>query len=528
LKEKIKELKRKKDDTLENVFLSPKKNVADMRCDLCAVTYRDADHKESHCAGSEHLLNEQADRGTNKEALRKEEEELGLKFPTFPLACLICDKEFKKKREFLTHHRRHHSHMRPYSCTSCPAGDSFFRRCDLLQHLRTHLGMSSFKCQECGKGFQQESKLTSHLIHDHQYMDNRPRRYKCTECEKLFITKTEVEHHMNVHTSLSKFYCHHCQKGFSSHQSLMAHQRLHSGEYAFSCDMCKFKCNNRGNLTIHKRIHTGEKPFKCTVCSYVCSASSRLKRHMNQHLVEKPYRCPYCNYSAACINNLRSHIKKTKKHKGLLMYPCKFCSFASDAAETFVDHMKQEHGSIEEGATKMAGMIRCSSTSNTVTITDQQQQEQQEQQEQQQQQHHGEEENHGGDGVFSGENQLAVDGVTSHEPSDDDLGVFVAGESGDVIYEVKRGGEGDNQQPLLLGQDPTNTIDVSLFNAIIQFPNLQKIIIPQGDLPLTLIFDAAKEDGEGCRTYEDAGDASSRVQIVDDDDDDEVVTTDTV
>ena len=55
----------------------------------------------------------------------------------------------------------------------------------LCKNNRLHLmlcvvGMSSFKCQECGKGFQQESKLTSHLIHDHQYMDNRPRRYKCT------------------------------------------------------------------------------------------------------------------------------------------------------------------------------------------------------------------------------------------------------------------------------------------------------------------------------------------------------------
>jgi len=74
-------------------------------------------------------------KGTQAEELLKEER---LFNPLKSGHCPDCGEAFKKRRELLVHHRRAHSGLRPYRCVRCEL--SFFRTCDLIAHLRSHLG----------------------------------------------------------------------------------------------------------------------------------------------------------------------------------------------------------------------------------------------------------------------------------------------------------------------------------------------------------------------------------------------------
>lgn len=485
LEEKISAVKRDIADMLgqeDSKDSNSKKHIRS--CSYCHLMYMDEEHEKEHCASGDHLLNVMAEQGTKKELLAREERELGTII--LPKSCSICKKVFPRKREFLTHHRRLHSYIQPYQCVRCD--EKFYRRCDLLQHIRMHLDLRAFKCRECPKSFNQQLKLESHLIHQHNYPDNRLRRYKCTECEQLFISKSEVDAHMKVHTHFKNYVCDECGRRFTNRTSLNAHRNLHTGETPYSCDQCDYKAKTLNLLKRHQRRHTGERPYHCNICEYAASSSSGLKRHLNQHLAEKPFHCPYCTYKSSTIENIRKHIKKTKKHKGLFVYPCKLCSYASDDAAQYIRHMQNEHGSIGNNASIISGMLQQQLTSVTITkptnsnTTNNSRSFQHT--------------DNGGVVIMTSQEEMEV--YKQEEDGGDMVLCNVTSEPTSSSTEVD-----DTSATAATSSQPSHTIDLSLLNAIMSIPNLQKIIFPApqgGDgeqASLTLIVaDGNQHDGD--------------------------------
>ena len=54
--------------------------------------------------------------------------------------------------------------------------------------------------------------------------------------------------------------CSECNKTFASKQNLDVHFRTHTGEKPYACTVCGQKFNTKGNVTQHMKVHTGEKP----------------------------------------------------------------------------------------------------------------------------------------------------------------------------------------------------------------------------------------------------------------------------
>ncbi|PIO26713.1 hypothetical protein AB205_0031970, partial [Aquarana catesbeiana] len=79
-------------------------------------------------------------------------------------------------------HRKYRKRPKKFPCTEC--GKSFDQRTKLVAHERSHTGERPFSCSECGKDFAQKAHLVSH-----QKIHSGEKPYSCSECGKSFIEK---------------------------------------------------------------------------------------------------------------------------------------------------------------------------------------------------------------------------------------------------------------------------------------------------------------------------------------------------
>lgn len=75
--------------------------------------------------------------------------------------CDVCKKVFKKK-EFLMQHLKSHIGLRPFKCDEPTCNKSFSRKEHLLRHIVSHTGKKMFTCDVCKKLFSRKDNLNKH------------------------------------------------------------------------------------------------------------------------------------------------------------------------------------------------------------------------------------------------------------------------------------------------------------------------------------------------------------------------------
>ncbi|KAJ8283220.1 hypothetical protein COCON_G00020700 [Conger conger] len=202
-----------------------------------------------------------------------------------------------------------------YKCTQCEK--SFDTKLDLNQHLKTHKGKKPYKCTECGKFFSQ----VGHLI-SHQRIHTGERPYLCTECGKSFSQIPHLTRHQRIHTGEKPYECTQCGKCFFSKSDLNSHLRIHTGEKPYQCTQCGKCFAKMADLNIHQRVHTGEKPYECAQCGKRFSKMSDLNGHQRIHTGEKPYLCTQCGKCFRTNSALNQHLRI---HAREMPYKCSQC-----------------------------------------------------------------------------------------------------------------------------------------------------------------------------------------------------------
>jgi len=89
---------------------------------------------------------------------------------------------------------------------------------------------------------------------------NLDKKFRCPQCNKLFVRNYNLTRHVRIHNNSKEFECAECGKKFTEKHHLVAHVRSHTGERPFFCPKCHKLFTDRSNMLRHARSH-GEDVF---------------------------------------------------------------------------------------------------------------------------------------------------------------------------------------------------------------------------------------------------------------------------
>ena len=167
--------------------------------------------------------------------------------------------------------------------------------------------------------------------------------HMCKYCEKIFPFASTLKVHMRTHLGLTPYKCMLCTYSSADKSTLVRHMRTHSGERPYACTLCKFPFTTKANCERHIRkrhnkdtkvdIESCIRHFAfstsldgkfCspdTVCK-ICNRDFKFFRDLQNHLrvhertSTKPYVCQRCQMGFTSRGSCARHIVKSHPEVG--------------------------------------------------------------------------------------------------------------------------------------------------------------------------------------------------------------------
>jgi len=121
-------------------------------------------------------------------------------------------------------------------CTECDK--SFYSKTDLDRHYQSvHSTERPFVCEVCSSSFKTKPNLGRHVKNAHDKIKNG-----CLECKTYYKTEYELDEHLTqIHPNFSRFICQIevCQKGFLKEVDLKIHYAKNHETFPKTCSLCK-------------------------------------------------------------------------------------------------------------------------------------------------------------------------------------------------------------------------------------------------------------------------------------------------
>ena len=151
--------------------------------------------------------------------------------------------------------------QKDFKCKLC--GKAFAFGFERNQHEKTHFEL--YKCDDCDKIYNGKHAINMHRKRCHMMITNEDRK------DDPYNLIKDEKHNCNI-----------CPKAFSTQVKLRKHKMTH-GPRNYLCKICGEKFKSKSNLEIHGLIHTSLKPFKCNVCGKCFNYAWSKSRHQSLH-----------------------------------------------------------------------------------------------------------------------------------------------------------------------------------------------------------------------------------------------------
>uniref|UniRef100_A0A8C6TXT4 C2H2-type domain-containing protein n=1 Tax=Neogobius melanostomus TaxID=47308 RepID=A0A8C6TXT4_9GOBI len=168
---------------------------------------------------------------------------------------------------------------RPESNPSLTRSGRAAPNASLISGYGTDCGIASspipFRDSVCGRGFDQEAHLRSHM------QTNAAKPIRCLVCSKEFSQRALLKRHMQTHSEEKSFSCPECGLRLKQQHNMHRHiSAVHRREKPHICLICQKAFAQKSDFIIHMRTHTGEKPFVCAFCT----KGFRVRASLNKHI----------------------------------------------------------------------------------------------------------------------------------------------------------------------------------------------------------------------------------------------------
>lgn len=207
-----------------------------------------------------------------------------------------CKKSFKTPGNLSEHRMTHSKDAKKFACPHCDK--RFYQKSKLKRHSAKHSDVMSYECQveSCKEKFKTSWSLYQHKLKFHK----EGQEFKCSECDKSFISRDKLKRHAAVHSKVNSFECNICNERFHTTSNLYYHKSKHKENEALEkvrlkCDQCDKTFAKKDGLKKHKAAHIETKSFTCDICSKIFKSKGNLTEHRLTHSEEaKKFQCPSC------------------------------------------------------------------------------------------------------------------------------------------------------------------------------------------------------------------------------------------
>jgi hypothetical protein len=296
------------------------------------------------------------------------------------LSCTRCNKEFSDFQDLTTH--LNVSHKLPYNktlqsrmamyrlvdfkCLLC--NETFQNLCILIRHTNRSHSMNCYVCQDCGRNFNKERDLRSHMNYYHK------KEYKCVPCSLTFASKDAfLKHKSRPHVSV----CNICFEKFPSDKKRLEHmhrEHFREDSTTFVCGFCNKQYNTKlallnhvGQCKIKGKIQVGSvkidldnrKQVSAQIKSNIITIINMSTAMPFRYCMNK-FGCFFCLQDFAECEGLRTHTltkhpscdeedlkwmrpKNYKLKLDISSLSCKVCREPILTIESLIDHLTTDH-----------------------------------------------------------------------------------------------------------------------------------------------------------------------------------------
>ena len=231
---------------------------------------------------------------------KKEQHNFKKKTILFFLPSHRCQESFGTFKQLSEHKNKHTSYKAGSDKIKCHLCERFVGKVSLRSHIKRMHEKSPGQCDHCGKEFENELKLKTHVNNVH-LKDKVDEFEMCQICNTM-VKKYGMKSHINrQHDETTPCQCDNCGKHFKNEIQLKSHvHTYHKEDSKEACVICGkiiFKCYMKNHI---KSVHDKVKDFQCSTCGKAFSFKATLKKHSLIHTGVREHECSKCSKLFTC------------------------------------------------------------------------------------------------------------------------------------------------------------------------------------------------------------------------------------